>query len=197
MRLIMASLYATLIILGRERKRNGCKKLSSNLYRQYQKSNLSIRIPLQTVLDYTDTANVGATSVVSKTFTIPQDADNIVLKIPVASVNGTAPTVDVYLQTSDDGGTTYYDVARVGIPATVTSSVLSVTNAKALFYAQAVDAQAASVISSPSIRGTAVNTSTGLPIMGQLGQVQISYGGTITTNNGVQVQVKVNSQSSR
>lgn len=157
---------------------------------------MALRLPLQTVLDYNDSGNVGATSVVSKTFTIPQDSDNIVLKVPLASVNGTAPVVDIYLQTSDDGGTTFYDVAHLGLPSTVTSSVLAVTNAKALFVANSSQAVNASVISAPSIRGLAVNTASGLPMLGTIGQVQIAYSGTITTNNGVQVQVKVNNQSS-
>ncbi len=158
---------------------------------------MSIRFPLQTVLDYNDSGNVGATSVVSKTFTIPQDTDNIVLKVPLASISGTAPVVDVYLQTTDDGGTTYYDVAHLGIPTTVTSSVLSVTLAKALFVSQATIGNEGSVMSSPSMRGTVVNQGTGLPILGTLGQVQIAYSGTIATNNNMQVQVKVNSQGAR
>ena len=58
-----------------------------------------IRFPLQTVLDYTDSGNVGATSIVSKTFTIPQDAGNIIVKIPVASISGTGPAYDIFLQT--------------------------------------------------------------------------------------------------
>lgn len=158
---------------------------------------MSIRIPDQTVLDYNDTGNVGATSVVSQTFTLPQDVDGVVLKIPTASVNGTAPTVDVYLQTSDDGGTTFYDMARVGIPATVTSSVLVVTNTKPVFVPISTTGNVSSVIQGPSVRGLAVNQVSGLPILGVVGRVQISYGGTITTNNGVRVQVTAQSQSAR
>lgn len=158
---------------------------------------MSIRLPLQTVLDYNDTGNVGATSVVSKAFTIPQDTDGIVLKIPTASVNGTAPVVDVYVQTSDDGGTTFYDVAHVGIPATVTSSVLSVTNTKPIFVPISTLGNVSSVVQGPSVRGLAVNQVSGLPILGTLGQVQIAYSGTITTNNGVRVQVSAQNQAAR
>jgi hypothetical protein len=160
---------------------------------------MSVRLPLKTVLDYNDTGNVGATSVVSQTFTIPQDTDNLVLKIPVASINGTAPTADVYLQTSDDGGTTWYDVAALRIPATTAASVLSVTNANALWQSAAVfnsGGRSSSVVTgNSSVRGLAPNTYSGLPIMGLVNRVQIAYGGTVTTNNGLQVQVKVNSQS--
>lgn len=161
---------------------------------------MSIRIPIQTVLDYTDTGT-GATSVVSKTFTIPQDADNITLKVPVASISGTAPQVDIYLQTSDDGGTTFYDQARIRLPQTVVSSTISIANASAQWFSTPVlglgASQSSVVTGNASVRGLAANTYSGLPVMGQIGQIQIAYSGTISTNNNVQVQVKVNSQSAR
>lgn len=159
---------------------------------------MSVRLPLKIALDYNDSGNTGATSVVSQTFYIPQDTDGVVLKIPTASVNGTAPTADVYFQTSDDGGTTFYDVARVGIPATVTSSVLVVTNTKPMWVPMSTYAYGnASVISNASVRGLAVNTVSGIPIMGLLNRVQIAYGGTVAANNGLRVQVLVNQQSNR
>lgn len=172
---------------------------------------MSIRLPLTTVLDYNDTGNTGATSVVSKTFNIPQDTDNITVKIPVASINGTNPTADVYLQTSDDGGTTYYDVLHL---PTVTGTV---ANANALWgsapvITMGIRSSAAPVASAAggttqtsilqitgnaSVRGLAAGAVSGLPILGLQNRVQISYGGTIAANNGLQVQVKVNNQSNR
>lgn len=164
---------------------------------------MAIRLPLQTVLDYNDSGNTGATSVVSKTFMLPQDLDNVLVKIPVASINGTNPTADVYLQTSDDGGTTFYDVLHM---PTVTGTV---TNASALWGSAPVNgmgirsfsasvggmASILQITGNASVRGLAAGQVSGLPILGQFGRVQISYGGTIAANNGLQVQVKTNSQS--
>lgn len=161
---------------------------------------MPIRKPTQVLLDYNDSGNVGATSVVSKTFTIPQDTDSLVIKLVSSSVNGTAPTADVYLQTSDDGGTTWYDQSRISVPATTVSSVLSNTNAKALWDVAVTagtsdNLNTGSIVGNASMRGLGSNQHSGLPILGTLGQVQISYGGTITTNNGLRVQVLANSGS--
>lgn len=158
---------------------------------------MSIRFPLQGVLDYTDTG-VGATSVVSQTFTIPQDTDNIVMKV-TSSVNGTNPAVDVFLQTSDDGGATFYDQAHVSLPQSLAASVITISNPNAQWASAGVIGfdVSPSVIGNASIRGSKSNTYTGLPIIGTIGQIQIAYSGVITTNNGVRVQVKANSQSAR
>lgn len=171
---------------------------------------MSIRLPLTTILDYNDSGNTGATSVVSKTFILPQDTDNVILKVPVASING-GGSADIFFQTSDDGGTTFYDVARLPL---ITGTI---ANAGAFFASIPVISMGVRSSSAPvasaaggttqtsvltvtgnaSIRGLAAGTISGLPILGQLNQVQISYSGTITGNNGVQVQVKVNSQGAQ
>ena len=75
---------------------------------------MSIRLPLTTVLDTTHT-NQGTTSVAggwAYPFKLPQDTDNVIVKM-TASV--TAGGVSAIFQTSDDGGTTYFDVARTSI----------------------------------------------------------------------------------
>lgn len=76
---------------------------------------MSIRIPLLSVLDYDDVGNVGAGSVnggVAKTFQLPQDCDSVVVKLTASIIAG---GVSATLQTSDDGGTTWYDVSRTSI----------------------------------------------------------------------------------
>ena len=171
---------------------------------------MAIRLPLTTVLDYNDSGNVGATSVVSQTFTVPQDTDNIILKVQTASINGTNPTADVYLQTSDDGGTTFYDVLHL---PTITGTAIA--NASALWGSAPVNGVGVRSSSSPaastasgttqvsvltvtgnaSVRGLAAGAVSGLPILGTTNRVQISYGGTIAANNGLRVKVLVNSQS--
>ena len=75
---------------------------------------MSVRLPLQTVLSVSNT-DLGAASVAggyAYPFKIPQDCDNIVVKFMPSVVTG---GMSVFLQTSDDGGTTYYDVARTSI----------------------------------------------------------------------------------
>jgi len=171
---------------------------------------MSIRKPLLTVLDYNDSGNTGATSVVSQTFFVPQDADNIIVKVPVTSINGTSPLAAIYLQTTDDGGTTWYDIARL---PDVTQT--AITNANALFMNANVNGLGVrttlgsqvsvlgggpggsilSVTGNASMRSLGPQTMSGLPIMGPLNRIQISYAGTVALNAGLQVQVKVNSQS--
>lgn len=170
---------------------------------------MSIRKPLLTVLDYNDSGNVGATSVVSQTFFVPQDADNILVKVPVTSINGTSPLAAIYLQTTDDGGTTWYDIARL---PDVTQT--AITNANALWMNANVNglgvrstqaptvsvlgggagASILTITGNASMRGLAAGGISGLPIMGPLNRIQISYAGTLLLNAGLQVQVKVNSQ---
>lgn len=171
---------------------------------------MSIRLPLKTVLSYNDSGNVGATSVVSKTFNIPQDTDNIVVKMSKASITGSTPTVDVYLQTSDDGGTTFYDVLHLptivgttianagalwGSAPVIGAGMRSTASPVASTASGTTQVSVLSVTGNASVRGLAAGTVSGLPILGIQNRIQISYGGTITTNDDLLVQVKVNSQS--
>lgn len=75
---------------------------------------MSIRLPVLGIFDTTHT-NQGTTSVSggwAYPFKLPQDVDNVVVKVLPSVVAG---GVSVIFQTSDDGGTTYYDVARTSI----------------------------------------------------------------------------------
>lgn len=172
---------------------------------------MSVRLPTQTVLDYNDSGNAGATSVVSKTFLIPQDTDNIIVKAQKASITGTGPTVDVYLQTSDDGGTTYYDVLHLptitgifangsalwGSAPVIGVGVRTSQGFQASVGGGLTQASIMQITGNASVRGLSAGTVSGLPILGQLNRIQISYGGTIATNNDLQVKVLVNSQSAQ
>ncbi len=156
---------------------------------------MSLRYPgPQTVLDMTDTGT-GATSIVSRLFTIPQDTDNIVVKVPVVSVNGSVPVVDIFAQTTDDGGTTFYDMANIRPPTLGTSSVLFVNNTTAMMVSIPVISRSSTVGSAQS-SSLGANTVSGIPVLSQQGRILIRYtSGNVVANNGVQVQVKVNSQS--
>lgn len=162
---------------------------------------MSLRIPISTVLDYNDSGNTGATSIVSKTFTLPQDTDEVILKVPITSIVGTAPVVDVFLQTTDDGGTTWYDVANIRPTQTVVASTINIVNAAALFASAATTTTGIrtnnSVTGATQASSLGANQYSGLPLLSQFGRVSIKYSGTIATNDGVRIQVKTNNQSNR
>lgn len=75
---------------------------------------MGIRLPLTGVLDVTHT-NQGTTSVAggwAYPFKLPQDVDNVVVKfLPSVTAGGMSAT----FQTSDDGGNTWFDVARTSV----------------------------------------------------------------------------------
>lgn len=133
-----------------------------------------------------------------KTFTLPQDIDNVVLKL-TASITGGG--VSAFLQTTDDGGTTWYDVGR-------TSVVSDATGANAQWISAPVNGagigtgvvQTTASVYTATI-GTALASSlgvqrmSGLPILSQLGRVVLSYSAGGTANTTARVQIKTNSQS--
>lgn len=178
---------------------------------------MALRLPLQTVLDKTWTsATPGSDSVagvVAQTFFVPQDIDGGLMKVYAASVSGTG-NVRVLLQTTDDGGTTWYDVVSSNI-INGNSQPTSVLNGTALWAAVPVTGlgtRSTSTGASSTVSGTtqisvlgvtgnaasstlAANQYSGLPLMSTLARVCLIYSGAITTNDGVKVQIKVNSQS--
>ena len=171
---------------------------------------MAIRLPLTTVLDYTDSNNLGASSTaggVAKTFMVPSDADNVVVKLHPSCVGG---TVSATLQTTDDGGSTWFDVVR-------TPTVLNSTGSGYDLWASAPVSgmgirsnprvgsivAVGSTIASGSIMGAtgaaAASTlgageASGLPILGQLNRIFLIYTGDQTVNH-TRVKVLVNSQS--
>lgn len=164
---------------------------------------MAIRFPLTTVLDYDDASNVGAGSVaggVAKTFNIPQDTDNVVVKLTASIVGG---GVSAIFQTSDDGGTTWYDVSRTSVVSNANN-----TNAEWLSVpvigtgiATGVNGFPTACILSVATGRAAASTVaqrqvTGLPIMGVVNRVFLVYSAGVSANALSRVQVKVNSQSS-
>lgn len=170
---------------------------------------MAIRLPLLGVLDYNDNGNVGAGSVaggVAKTFFLPQDTDNVVVKLTASTVGG---GVSASFQTTDDGGSTWYDVARTSIVSnannttaqwlsipvagtgvrttTVGGVVPSVGGQAAASIYSATGAAAASTIGQLEV--------TGLPILGPLNRVFLQYTAAVSANALARVQVKANSQS--
>lgn len=163
---------------------------------------MSIRLPIKTVLDVTQ-ANQGVTSTAggwAYTFKVPQDTDNIVVKVLPSVVAGGAK---VYLQTSDDGGTTYYDVATTStasanalgaspqwlVGSTITPGTRTgVTYAGASILSGGIGGVGASVLGSQE--------TSGLPILGINNRLFIQTVGNATAVS-VRAIVYVNSQSAR
>ncbi len=166
---------------------------------------MAIRIPTQGILDYNDAGQTGATSVaggVAVSFQIPQDTDNVVVKLTASVIAG---GVSATFQTSDDGGTTYYDVAR-------TSVVSNANNTTAEWLSIPVIGVGAgnvttSVVATGSVQSSGGTTGaaaastlgqkaySGLPILGIQNRIFLRYTAAVSSTDLARVVVKVNSQS--
>ncbi len=164
---------------------------------------MSIRLPQQTVLDVQNNGLIGAASVnggIAHEFNIPQDADTIVVKL-IASTAGAG--VSTVLQTTDDGGTTWYDVARTSIVSNSAAGgqaawIAGFVNAGGQATAQ--NAFPANSILSVGIRDTAASTLaqnqvSGLPLLSTRARLFHIIGAAATGVTSVRAQVRVNSQS--
>lgn len=163
---------------------------------------MSIRLPLTAVLDVTD-SSTGSTSLlggVAYPFKIPQDADNVVLAFSPSTVTA---GISAVFQTSPDGGTTWYDVARTSIATASPSgvgpqwvSIPTITQATTRASVVAVG----SVIAVNTIGTAAASTLgsgqySGLPILGLQNRIFLIQQAGITASIGSRVQVLVNQQS--
>lgn len=158
---------------------------------------MAIRIPFQTVFSYNDTGNVGAGSVaggVAKTFFLPQDTDNVVMKLTSSIVGG---TVSATFQTTDDGGNTWYDIARTPTAAVRNNTIADWATIPTISrgYKLIPGSVVGGVTGSAAASVLAANSSSGLPIMGLLNRVFLIYTGNVTANDGVVVSVSANQQS--
>jgi hypothetical protein len=151
---------------------------------------MSIRFPLQTIKSIKDTGTTG--SVTANTFILPQDCDSVVVKAYTgATFTGTNPTCQIWLQTTDDGGSTWYDVFSLPI---ITAAI---DKAAALWGTATVLGQKSqgSVIGAATVSTLGSARQGGLPILSRLNRILITYGGTQLTNTGVEIRVMANSQS--
>jgi len=171
---------------------------------------MGFRLPLKTVLDVNNsTVNAtGPASVaggVAHTFTLPQDADSVIVKLQASVLAG---GVSATLQTTDDGGSTWYDVGRTSIVSnangttadwlsvpvagfgfnstvqTQTSALGSTNTAIAL---NATGSAAASTLGSKQLSG--------LPMLSQYGRIFLRYTNAVTSILSERVTVSTNSQS--
>lgn len=163
---------------------------------------MAIRIPTKGILDVTNT-DTGAGSVAggfAYPFNLPQDADNVVLKF---SPSITGAGISAIFQTSDDGGSTFYDVARTSIASASPSGVgpqwVSIPVIQGPLVRSSVVA-VGSVIAVNTIGTAAASTLgtgqySGVPILGIQNRVFVVITGGATAHGGSRVQVLANSQS--
>lgn len=178
---------------------------------------MGIRLPLRDVLGYNQTTENGAgvaggnastAGGVAKTFRIPQDSDNVVVKLQ-ASIKGGG--VSATFQTTDDGGTTWYDVARTSIVSNTPAGFAEFLSVPVVGPGIRSNQTVSSIIivdsviagngagfgaigsAAPSTLG--VRAVSGLPVLGPYNRVFLRYTAAITSIINEQVNVYVNSEA--
>lgn len=166
---------------------------------------MSIRIPSpQNVLNAVGGNEVGAGSVaggIAYPFQLPQDVDNVVMKFTASVVGG----YSAVFQTSDDGGATYYDVARTSIVSNANNTTAEWASIPLI--SGGVNTQVISTVNAGSVLGGTTGSAaastlgnrqvSGLPVLGTQNRVFVRITGNVTsaTSNAYTVQVKANHQS--
>lgn len=166
---------------------------------------MSIRLPLTTVLSSTNNDEVGAGSVNGVVavgpFTIPQDTDNVVVKLTATMAGG---GVSAQLQTTDDGGATWFGVGRTSIVSAATGDAAQWLSIPVNGYGVRTSSVVAvgSVVSGAIIGNSAPSTLsisgglTGLPILSPTARIALQLQAGVTSSS-ILTQVKVNSQANR
>jgi len=172
---------------------------------------MSIRLPLQTILNVTNHDELGVGSVnggIAQTFLIPQDTDNVIVNLRACIVGG---GVSATLQTTDDGGTTWYDIARTSIVSNSSISALAEwMSVPVAGFGYRTTVIRPSVVAAGSVQsfGSVLTTTgsagastlasrefSGLPIMSQNARIFIQLTGSDITTSSILTRVMVNSQS--
>lgn len=165
---------------------------------------MAIRLPLKTVIAQNNNDEVGAGSVngvvAGAAFQLPQDTDNITVKLTATTAGG---GISAMLQTTDDGGTTWFGLARTSIVSAATGDGVQWLSVPVAGFG----IRGASVISTvPSIVTGAITGNanpstlgsqggyTGLPVLSPTARIVIQLQAGITSSS-ILTEVKVNSQS--
>lgn len=164
---------------------------------------MGIRLPLTTVIDKDDAGQTGATSVaggVAIPFQIQQDTDNVVVKLTASVIAG---AVSATFQTSDDGGTTYYDVARTSVVSNANNTTAEWLSVPVV--GPGINPIVKSTANSGSILGGSIGSAaastlgsrqvSGLPVLGIQNRVFLIYTAAVTSTDLARVRVYLNSQS--
>lgn len=167
---------------------------------------MAIRTPSSPILSFR--SSIASASTDNATCLLPQDTDGVTVMLS-SSVFGIS-TLNTYVQTSVDGGTTWLDMANMGVltgttggtPATALQQPVVAT-----FSTQAAtdSTGTTSVIAAGSVIVRSINkigasvatagTATGLPIMGR--NLRIFHVATGTGASDILTQVFVQNQASK
>lgn|SRR3990167_7669676 len=172
---------------------------------------MSVRLPLQDVLSVSNgiiaTGPASTAGGVAHPFNIPQDTDNVVVKLTASIMGG---GVSATFQTSDDAGTTWFDVARTSIVSNANSAVtaewlsipvvgVGVKTSTIPGTIGSVGGQAAASIYGATGRAGASTLGqlsvSGLPIMSLQNRIFLQYTAAVTSILAETVTVSVNNQS--
>lgn len=164
---------------------------------------MAIRLPLATVKSQTYTNEVGASSLlggIPVPVVLPQDTDNVVLKLTASVVGG---GVSAVFQTTDDGGTTWYDVGRTSIVSNANNdtaqflSIPVITAGTGTAVVQTTSSVYTAGIGNAQASTLGQNRMSGMPLLSQQARAFLILSGTpaAATGSQITVQIKVNSQS--
>jgi hypothetical protein len=148
---------------------------------------MSIRQPLYVVKQITNTETSGTTNY---DFMLPQDCDSVSVRAYTGTFTGTSPTIDIYVQTTPDGGSTWYDMVHM------TQITAAVSKSLAQWARLGVSTQGTTTSTSGcSTLGSGLVSP--LPILSQFMRIAVKLGGTQVVNAGTVIEVFANSQSAR
>ena len=171
---------------------------------------MSIRLPLRVALDRNNSTEVGSGPAstaggIGYAFTLPQDTDNVTVKFQASVLAG---GVSATLQTTDDGGTTWYDVARTSIVSNANGTTAEWLNVSTngLGFQNNVPNQTSVVgftntgivlrsTGSAAASSLGVSGFSGLPLLSQQGRVFLRYTAAVTSVINERVTVMTASQS--
>lgn len=130
-----------------------------------------IRQPLQAIKSMTVTATTSSSS----TFIAPNnDYSSLIGKLSVTTLSGgTSPTLDVYIQTTDDGGTTWFDAAHF------TQATGATSNPVWHIVPNASGTQGIGVVGDATIAANGA----GVPLLSRSIKVKYVYAGSPTDSN--------------
>lgn len=162
---------------------------------------MAIRLPLTNIVDKSNAGEVGAGSVaggVAIPFNLPQDTDQVVVKFTASVVGG---GISAIFQTSDDGGTTFYDVARTSVVSNANATTAEWLTIPTISpgVRTATTFAGASIISG-GIGNAAASSLTqkqvsGLPILGVQNRVFLVLTAAVSASSVLRTQVFTGQQS--
>lgn len=174
---------------------------------------MAIRYPLTTALDVNNSTVVGSGPAstaggIAYPFQLPQDTDGVVVKLQASILAG---GVSATFQTSDDGGSTWFDVARSSIVSNSYGDLAEWINIPVNGFGYRSGFVVASTVATGSVIATTTSIMTttgrsaastlgqkefsGLPIMGLQNRIFMRYTAAVTSVLSERIQVKVQHQS--